>query len=221
MRAEQQTSLGLLIRICQQLLLTGNLRHPPKVALRGQGMLWITDISISIFPVASNAQWYLTYLFPRGWLTGKEAACLCRRHSFQSWVEKSPLEKRIATHSSVLAWRIPWTEELGGLQSVGSHRVEHNWSGWATTANNIRAPLMCGTIPLSWDKAWTRFQWQESWNSKMEASFYRTHGWGGSPLRFDSRCGSTYFSVSSCGLTGFHWGNVDKCSSLERKNKNV
>ena len=36
---------------------------------------------------------------------------------------KDPLEKGMATHSSMLAWRIPWTEELGGLQSMGSQRV--------------------------------------------------------------------------------------------------
>ena len=36
------------------------------------------------------------------------------------------LEKEMATHSSVLAWRIPWTEKLGGLQSMGSHRVGHD-----------------------------------------------------------------------------------------------
>ena len=36
------------------------------------------------------------------------------------------LEKEMATHSSVLAWRIPWTEEPGGLQSMGSRRVEHD-----------------------------------------------------------------------------------------------
>ena len=37
-----------------------------------------------------------------------------------------PLEEGIATHSSILAWRIPWTEEPGGLQSVGSQRVGNN-----------------------------------------------------------------------------------------------
>ena len=37
-----------------------------------------------------------------------------------------PLEKGMATHSSILAWRIPWTEEPGGLQSMGSQRVGHN-----------------------------------------------------------------------------------------------
>ena len=38
------------------------------------------------------------------------------------------LEKEMATHSSVLAWRIPWTGKPGGLPSMGSHRVGHNWS---------------------------------------------------------------------------------------------
>ena len=36
------------------------------------------------------------------------------------------MEKKMATHSSILAWRIPWTDELGGLQSIGSKRVGHN-----------------------------------------------------------------------------------------------
>ena len=39
---------------------------------------------------------------------------------------EDPLEKRMATHSSFLAWRIPWTEEPGGLQSIGSQRVGHD-----------------------------------------------------------------------------------------------
>ena len=41
---------------------------------------------------------------------------------------EDPLEKEMATHSSVLAWRIPWTEEPGGLQSMGSQRVRHDWA---------------------------------------------------------------------------------------------
>ena len=43
---------------------------------------------------------------------------------FLCW--EDPLEKEIATHSSFLAWRIPWTEEPGGLQSTGSQRVGHD-----------------------------------------------------------------------------------------------
>ena len=44
------------------------------------------------------------------------------------------LEKEMATHSSVLAWRIPGTGELGGLPSMGSHRVGHGWSDLAAAA---------------------------------------------------------------------------------------
>ena len=44
----------------------------------------------------------------------------------QSLGQENPLEKEMATHFSILAWRIPWTEELGGLQSVGSQKVSHN-----------------------------------------------------------------------------------------------
>ena len=44
----------------------------------------------------------------------------------QSLGQEDPLEKEMATHSSTLAWEIPWTEEPGGLQSMGSQRVRHD-----------------------------------------------------------------------------------------------
>ena len=48
----------------------------------------------------------------------------------ETWVQsqgwEDPLEKEMATHSSILVWRIPWTEEPGGLQSMGSQRVGHD-----------------------------------------------------------------------------------------------
>ena len=44
----------------------------------------------------------------------------------QSLGQKDPLEKEMATHSSILAWEMPWTEESGGLQSMGSQRVRQN-----------------------------------------------------------------------------------------------
>ena len=48
----------------------------------------------------------------------------------ETWVrslsQEDPLEKEMATHSSILAWRIPWMEEHGGLQSTGSQRVRHD-----------------------------------------------------------------------------------------------
>ena len=45
----------------------------------------------------------------------------------------NPLEEGIAAHSRILAWRIPWTEEPGGLQSTGLQRVRHDWSDLART----------------------------------------------------------------------------------------
>ena len=44
----------------------------------------------------------------------------------QSLGQEDPLEKEMATHSSILAWNIPWKEEPGRLQSIGSHRVGHD-----------------------------------------------------------------------------------------------
>ena len=44
----------------------------------------------------------------------------------QSLDEEDPLEESMATHYSILAWRLPWTEEPGGLQSMGSQRVRHD-----------------------------------------------------------------------------------------------
>ena len=49
---------------------------------------------------------------------------------WETWVQslgqEDPLEKEMATHSSILAWRIPWTEEPGGLEYMGSQRVGHD-----------------------------------------------------------------------------------------------
>ena len=42
--------------------------------------------------------------------------------------QEDPLEKGMATHSSIFAWRIPWTEEPHRLEAMGLHRVEHNWA---------------------------------------------------------------------------------------------
>ena len=57
----------------------------------------------------------------------KKSACQCRRCGFDSPGGEDPLEKEMTTHSSILAWTIPWTEEPGGLLSMESQRVGHNW----------------------------------------------------------------------------------------------
>ena len=67
-----------------------------------------------------------------GWVPdgsdGKESTCQCRRRGFYPWVRKI-LWKRVWQPTPVcLPWRIPWTEEPGGLQSMGSQRVGHDWA---------------------------------------------------------------------------------------------
>ena len=62
--------------------------------------------------------------------SAKEPACQCRRSKrlwFDPWVRKIPLGEGVVTHSSILAWRIPWAEEPGGLQLIGLQRVGHDW----------------------------------------------------------------------------------------------
>ena len=72
----------------------------------------------------------LLSLFPGfpGGSDGKESTY----NKGETWVWprvwEDPLEKEMATHSSILAWKIPWTEELGGLQSMESLRVGHDWA---------------------------------------------------------------------------------------------
>ena len=62
-----------------------------------------------------------------GGTSGKESACQLRRHKrpgFDPWVMEDPLEEGMATHFSILAWRIPRTEKPGGLWSIGSKELD-------------------------------------------------------------------------------------------------
>ena len=80
-----------------------------------------------------NSKYYSTGL-PR-WLSGKEPTCQCKRPKTWVWSPggEDTLEKGMATHSCILAWRIPWTEKPGRLQSMGVQRVRHDWSDLACT----------------------------------------------------------------------------------------
>ena len=74
-----------------------------------------------------------TFVWRQGFIRGFLVAQLVKNPLAmqEPWVWslgwEDPLEKVLATHSTVLAWRIPWTEEPGGLQSMGSQRVRHDW----------------------------------------------------------------------------------------------
>ena len=71
-----------------------------------------------------------------GWPSGQESDW-----QEETWVQllgrEDPLEEGIVTHSSILAWKIPWTEEPGRLQSMGSQRVGHNW------VNSLSLSFLC------------------------------------------------------------------------------
>ena len=101
-------------------------------------------------------QWHLTpVLLPRK-SHGRRSLVGCSPWGCSSWTQLSDftftflfhaLEKEMATHSSVLAWRIPGTGKPGGLPSMGSHRVGHDWSDLAAAAACTRTWL---TSLISW-----------------------------------------------------------------------
>ena len=85
--------------------------------------LWAdSDIFWSLFFIWSDC-FHIEFVGLPWWLR----VCLqCKRPMFLG--REDPLEKGMATHSSILAWRIPWTEESGGLQSMWLQRVGHDWA---------------------------------------------------------------------------------------------
>ena len=93
------------------------------------------DFSFPSLLETSNLQSSL--MFPSSHLTHNQLAslvaqlvkCLPAMQETRVWsqVRKIPLEKEMATHSSTLAWKIPWTEEPDRLQSMGPQRVGHDW----------------------------------------------------------------------------------------------
>ena len=72
----------------------------------------------------------------------------------QSLGWEDTLQEGMATHSSILVWRIPWTEKPGGLQSVGSHTAGHNWSDWACVCPRLSTWRWGESVELS---RWAQF----------------------------------------------------------------
>ena len=75
---------------------------------------------------------------------------------WETWVlslgQEDPLEKEMAIHSSILAWRIPWVEEPGGLQFTGSPRVGHDWAILRSQISyNQTLPKICHFMTLAWE----------------------------------------------------------------------
>ena len=107
---------------------------------------------------SGNLLWSRYWAFPDG-ASGKEHACQCRRHEtrVRSLGQKDPLEESMATHSSILAWRIPWTEEPGGLQSRGLQKVRHDCSDSMHTRTTCAGACAGGHRPPV-GRGWTECQ---------------------------------------------------------------
>ena len=83
-------------------------------------------VSFHLYHRLSSSLSLCASLFPGG-ASGKEPTCQCRRckrHRFDPWVGKIPWRRVMATHSSILAWKISWTAEPGGLRFMGSQRIK-------------------------------------------------------------------------------------------------
>ena len=102
------------------------------------------------------------------------------------------MEKAVAPHSSTLAWKIPWTEEPGGLQSVGSRRVGHDWVTSLSLFTFMHwrrngTPLQCSCLENPRDggawwaavygvtQSWTRLKWLSSSRNPDGASCKQTN----------------------------------------------
>ena len=90
--------------------------------LQGQICL-LLQVSIDFLLLHSSPLWWTVSLVAQ---TVKYLPAMWEAR-VRSLGQEDPLDKEMATHSSTLAWRIPWTEEPGRLQSMGSQRVGHNW----------------------------------------------------------------------------------------------
>ena len=83
--------------------------------------------SCTRFPKNYVSQRSSVYVFTSSRSSDGKVCLQCRRHGFKPWIGKITLEKGMAIHSSILAWRTPWIEDPGELQTVVSQRVGHYW----------------------------------------------------------------------------------------------
>ena len=106
----------------------------------------------------------LSHLFSRGSVVKNLPAI--QETLVQSLGQEDPLEKGMATHSSILAWRIPWTEEHSGLQSMGLQRIRHDWVTniftfwswfWGDMSSSVvlRYHLLGRSLSISFSSSWS------------------------------------------------------------------
>ena len=101
-------------------------------------------------PMDRRAWWAAVHGVAKTWTRLRDFTFIFQFHA---------LEKEMATHSSVLVWRIPGTGEPGGLPSMGSHRVGHDWSdlaaaaaAWVLLLYPLESPFCCSACQFDFHK---------------------------------------------------------------------
>ena len=120
---------------------------------------------------------------------------------------EDPLGKGIATHSSTLAWRIPWTEEPGGLQSMGSQRVGHDWKPSMQAKCTLTAEAL-----LRWwaiGSVWEGQQRSQQTQYLMELTFYNKCG-----MKVRNSWEATWPCRFVLNLTGLHSIKMKRINQL-------
>ena len=111
--------------------------HMPQLkVLHSTPKSWHSQVNKYFLKVDGDIIWLHLYQGFPGGVSGKEPACQCRRLKrcgFNPWNREDALEKATATDSSILVWRIPWTEEPGELLSIELQRVRYDGSNLAPT----------------------------------------------------------------------------------------
>ena len=103
---------------------------------------------------------------------------------WETWVwslgREDPLEKEMATHSSTLAWRIPWTEEPGRLQSTGLQRVGHDWATSLSLSTRIKSMITAATDLKNHlkgvqggDQEWGNLCSEKSWQNRPSNRYFQ------------------------------------------------
>ena len=125
--------------------------------------------------------------YPKIHLMGEGPGAILSFKIFLSFINRLLVEKAMATHSSTLAWKIPWTEEPGRLQSMGSRRVRHDWAtslyfSLSRTGEGNGNPLQCSCLENPRDgRAWwaaiygVAQSW--TWLKWLSSSDYTTSSW--------------------------------------------
>ena len=130
------------------------------------------------------------------WFSSKESACQWQESRIRSLDGGDPLEKEMATHSSILSWEIPWREEPGGLYSMGSQK---SWTppGDLTTTTFVEYILVvkmnvCGTLYFYYIYLWFLFSFSSVLFKVEQTVFYLNISYSNSILRKLKKCVLSY-----------------------------